>query len=241
MKHAVIVGAGDSVGLSVARKLSEQEVFLHLLEKKEEKAKELESEFTENASVYICDATKNEELENVFEKISSQTSEIHYLLNTISKNPFKSIDIISYEEMVETLTTTLISYMNATRLASPLLAHKASVVNISSVHGFNTRKNFSTYAAGKGGVHAFTRGAALDLREKMVRVNTVVPGGFADTNYMRENQNWKEKIEKDQISTLEEIRDVVLFLLSSQSSSINAETIICDKGVHAQRFSSDLF
>lgn len=97
------------------------------------------------------------------------------------------------------------------------------------------------YSVCKGGIDALARNLAIEFREKMVRVNTILPGGFTNNHYKDKTPNWKAKLKKRQIFTPENIADIVLFLLDDKSCSINGESIFCDGGLHAFKKSSSDF
>ncbi len=51
-----------------------------------------------------------------------------------------------------------------------------SVVNVSSVHAFQTMNRYTVYAAAKAGVEGMTRGLAVDLGPLNIRCNAIAPG-----------------------------------------------------------------
>ena len=54
-----------------------------------------------------------------------------------------------------------------------------SVVNISSVHESIPQPRSAPYAASKGGIEMLTKTIALELADKGIRVNGIVPGAIA--------------------------------------------------------------
>jgi NAD(P)-dependent dehydrogenase (short-subunit alcohol dehydrogenase family) len=63
------------------------------------------------------------------------------------------------------------------REAESLLARQGgSVVNIASTHALATVAGRSAYAAAKAGMLGLTRGLAIDLGPRNIRVNSVLPG-----------------------------------------------------------------
>jgi NAD(P)-dependent dehydrogenase (short-subunit alcohol dehydrogenase family) len=63
------------------------------------------------------------------------------------------------------------------REAESLLARDGgSVVNIASTHAISTVLGRSAYAAAKAGMLGLTRGLAIDLGPRNIRVNSVLPG-----------------------------------------------------------------
>jgi NAD(P)-dependent dehydrogenase (short-subunit alcohol dehydrogenase family) len=118
------------------------------------------------------------------------------------------------------------------------------VVNIASFHAGATIENFSAYAAAKSGVVGLTRGAALDLAPKGVRVNAVCPGIVETAMW----QAWLDELDAPEaavaevlklqplgrIGRPEEIAEAILFLGSEQASYITGTTLFADGGVTAR-------
>ena len=94
------------------------------------------------------------------------------------------------------------------------------------------------YAASKAGVESLTRALAGELRDKQVRINVVAPGGFTSEYYKENYPDWKEKLDRGQIFTTEDMTNIVMFLLDEKSRAINGETIIADGDVFTVRSSS---
>ena len=66
-----------------------------------------------------------------------------------------------------------------------LVAAKGAIVNVASVHAVATSSNVGAYAASKGALVALTRAAAVELADKGVRCNAVLPGAV-DTSMLRD-------------------------------------------------------
>jgi NAD(P)-dependent dehydrogenase (short-subunit alcohol dehydrogenase family) len=71
----------------------------------------------------------------------------------------------------------IFGYVFMAQAALPHLeAVKGCIVNTGSIVGMTGEPLLIDYCATKGAIHAFTRALALNLGEKGVRVNAVVPG-----------------------------------------------------------------
>ena len=127
-------------------------------------------------------------------------------------------------------------------VAPQLIAARGAVVNVSSVHATATSCSRAAYAASKGGLTAFTRGAALELASYGVRLNTVAPGAV-DTATLREQLGSSQQaqpvlLERTPLRRMgrpEEIAYAVAFLLDGERSGfITGQCIVVDGGALAR-------
>lgn len=111
-----------------------------------------------------------------------------------------------------------------------------SIVNISSVDESIPQPRSAPYTASKGGIEMLTKTIALELADKGIRVNGIVPGTIAtDRNKdILEDEKKKEeekKIPINRIGQPVEIAKVALFLASNDASYISGATIYGDGGL----------
>jgi NAD(P)-dependent dehydrogenase (short-subunit alcohol dehydrogenase family) len=129
------------------------------------------------------------------------------------------------------------------RAATPaLVERRGAVVNVSSVAGPRAFPGVVAYCVSKAAIDQLTRCAALDLAPKGVRVNAVNPGvvrtnlhrrgGMEETKYLDFLERSTSTHPLGRVGTVEEIADLVAFLLSPSSGWITGETISIDGGRH---------
>ena len=84
---------------------------------------------------------------------------------------------ISEDQLRRTFETNIFGYVFMAQAALPHLQDvKGCIVNTGSIVGMTGEPLLIDYCATKGAIHAFTRALALNLGDKGVRVNAVVPG-----------------------------------------------------------------
>jgi len=118
------------------------------------------------------------------------------------------------------------------------LAKKASVVFTSSLDGIGpTTVANSVYAATKGALSAFVRGAALELAGRQTRVNAVCPG-MVQTHILDEAALSEEDLQEDlknyPLRRYGEPRDIALavtYLLSDAASWVTGTNMVIDGGL----------
>src|SRR5262249_51550843 len=123
--------------------------------------------------------------------------------------------------------------------ASPLIARKGSIVNISSVASSRPYANLAAYCVSKAAVDMFTRCAALDFAPHGVRVNAVNPGvvvtelhtvTHAIADYPAFLERSKSTHPLGRVGQAGEIAALVLFLLSAEAGWITGATVAIDGG-----------
>lgn len=109
-----------------------------------------------------------------------------------------------------------------------------AIVNIASVNGHFPAHFHVAYSAAKAGVIMLTKGAALELGERGIRVNSVSPGlvatpltgGLMDTPGVMDA--FLERIPTSRPAEPEEIAGAALYLASAEAAYINGTDLIVD-------------
>lgn len=144
------------------------------------------------------------------------------------------------EDDMDTLWRVNVAGMARVMKAAVLhLCDGAAVVNIASLTGLIGRlTGASLYGASKAGVMAYTRYLACELAPK-VRVNCLAPGYIAVpmSASMRAVSGGEEaltpQVPLGRLGTVDEMADIVEYLLSDRASYITGATIVADGGVTA--------
>ena len=98
------------------------------------------------------------------------------------------------------------------------------IVNIGSMAAKRANGNAPMYCTAKAAVNMLSAGAAIQLKEKNIRVTTLNPGG-ADTPFWGER-----KVDRSKLLKASDVADVIMFILSLDSrvavSEINFESFL---------------
>jgi len=160
------------------------------------------------------------------------------LVNNAGIRQREKFDNIKVNQLNDIVNTNLKSVFRLSQLFSSILNKKASsIVNISSIVGPRGFKNLSGYAMTKSGVIGLSKSLAVELAEKKIRVNTICPG-FIKTSYAEKFKKnlpriYKYTIERTPMKrwgTSAEVADLIMFLLSNNSSYITGNVFYIDGG-----------
>ncbi|MEZ8544027.1 SDR family NAD(P)-dependent oxidoreductase [Vibrio splendidus] len=118
-----------------------------------------------------------------------------------------------------------------------LKKHSGSIVNISSIHSTQTKKNFVAYATTKAALSSMTRNMVLDLGNQ-VRINAIEPAAIA-TDMLKAGFAGKEEKYREleafhpigRVGTPSEVAKLAVFLSSDESGFVQGACISASGGI----------
>ena len=119
-----------------------------------------------------------------------------------------------------------------------------SIVLIGSVLSRKGIAGFAAYSAAKGGVESLTKSASVELADRGIRVNCVLPGPIltpmSRSGFEADGLSVEQGIERlaagvplNRMGQPQEVAAVVLFLLDSASSYMTGASVPVDGGANA--------
>ncbi|PJR04069.1 SDR family NAD(P)-dependent oxidoreductase [Avrilella dinanensis] len=243
-KIAIITGGAGGLGAAEALLFAKEGAKLLITDIQEEGLKNVKNEITANGGIvdYIVhDVTSEQDWDKVVNKAIELYGAIHILVNNagITGNLMSSIEETSVEEFKKVLDINILSQFIGIKAVVPHMKKNedgASIINISSIAGIVGSAKATAYTASKGAVRSFTKGAAAELVNHKIRVNSVHPGYVATP--MTKNLPNAEEFKKMAIGITpmrreavpEEIAFGVLYLASDESSYTTGSEMVIDGG-----------
>lgn len=195
-----------------------------------------------------AELTLPEDSERAVRKTLAEFGRIDGLVNNAGLNDGVGLQSGNYQRFVDSLHKSLVHYYLMAHHALPALKEsRGSIINIASKTAETGQGNTSAYAAANGGRLALTREWAVELRKDGVRVNAVIVAECYTPQYdswiktLPDTENALSKITQriplgNRMTTVEEIADTVVFLLSERSSHTTGQFVHVDGGyVHLDR------
>jgi len=112
---------------------------------------------------------------------------------------------------------------------------RGNILSISSVNALRGHKGVAVYSATKAALDGMARSLAKELGTSGIRVNTVAPGYFESDMVGELTEEQKARIKRrtplGRLATIDDIVDVVAFMMSPQSRFITGQTIVVDGGI----------
>jgi len=241
-KTALVTGAGKGIGKACAIALAEAGANLIILSRTKSDLDKVEKQITKlkrKCQSYICDVSNYDEVQNVFNRIST----LDILVNNAGTNRPDHFTKIKKEDMDYVVDLNTKAAFHVAQMGSNVMLKSknrkvkgGSIINMSSQLGKVGAPNRSIYNMTKFGLEGLTRGMALDLAKNNIRVNTICPT-FVETpmvkNFFKDKKFKKammDNIPLGRLATDSDIATAVVYLASNASSMITGSSLVIDGG-----------
>jgi L-fucose dehydrogenase len=244
-KVIIVTGGSKGIGLGIVESLIKEDAIPVIITRNKSSVLEIVETLKEkgNEVFYaLAELTNPEECKNAVTAVVEKYGRIDGLVNNAGFNDGVGLENGSYEGFIESLKRNVVHYYLMAQYALPeLKKSKGAIVNIGSKTADTGQGGTSGYAASNGARNALTREWALELLPYSIRVNAVIVAECNTPQY----GNWIKifpnpegkmaSITKNiplgkRMTTIEEIGDTVVFLLSSKSSHTTGQLLYVDGG-----------
>ena len=232
-----LLAAEGAIPIIVGRNEQDNLALVEVIEKAGGKADQL-----------VAELTDPEASKRAVELILARHGRINGLVNNAGVNDGVGLEHGDYERFMLSLHRNVVHYYLMAHYALPALKEsKGGIINIGSKTAETGQGGTSAYAAANGARNALTREWAVELLPFGIRVNALIVAEawtplyqdwiktFPNPEEKFKNITDKIPLEK-RMTTVEEIANMVVFLLSSKSSHTTGQLIHVDGGyVHLDR------
>lgn len=195
-----------------------------------------------------AELSKPEECKKAIDLTLERFGRIDGIVNNAGANDGVGLESGDYESFMASLHRNMVHYYLLVHHALPALkASKGVILNITSKTAETGQGNTSGYAASNGARNALTREWAVELLPFGIRVNAIVVAECYTPLYdkwIKTLPNPEETLKAieskiplgNRMTTIEEIADMAVFLISKRSSHTTGQLIHVDGGyVHLDR------
>ena len=183
-----------------------------------------------------CDISDSQQFDDICKTASESHGGIDILVNAAGISLPNDDSLSQFERFTKTLSVNLTATYQCCDIISDYMSNGGSIINITSIGSILGFPDNPGYVASKGGVRALTKGLALDLAMRNIRVNNIVPG-YIKTDMTQKSFNNpslnEERVNRMMIKrwgNVEDIAAAAIFLASDGASYITGTDLIIDGG-----------
>lgn len=249
-KVALITGASYGIGFAIATAYAKAGAVIVFNDIKQELVDKGLAAYEEQgikAHGYVCDVTKEEQVQSMVESIEKEVGVIDILVNNAGIIKRIPMCDMTAEEFRQVIDVDLNAPFIVSKAVIPGMIKKGhgKIINICSMMSELGRETVSAYAAAKGGLKMLTRNIASEYGEYNIQCNGIGPGYIAtpQTAPLREIQPDGSKHPFDQFiiaktpaarwGETEDLQGPAVFLASDASDFVNGHVLYVDGGILA--------
>jgi 3-oxoacyl-[acyl-carrier protein] reductase len=233
-KVAMITGGSRGIGRAVALEFAREGGRLVLIAAQDRQAlSNVEGEIAAVGGESIgrlADVARRDEIEQVVDAAVAKWGRIDVLVNNAGILQLGPLESISEARWDTTLSVHLKGTFTCTQAVIPIMKNRGGgkIINIAAPSALRGSYGVADYAAAKGGIVAFTRNAANELKAYNIQVNCISP--VADTRmtekltrFRREHQGIARR-EREFVAP-EAIAPAFLFFATADSDYVTGQLI----------------
>ena len=237
-RTALITGGAAGIGRGIAESISKEGASTVIFDVQD--ADELIERINNNggrAFFRRVDITDMESVKKTVKEIEKEAGVIDILINNAGITRDNLLLRMNESDWDNVIDVNLKGTFNCTKtvLRGMLKKRWGRIISISSIIGIMGNAGQSNYAASKAGIIGFTKSIAREAASRGITVNAIAPG-FIKTHMTEElsdevSQEYLSNIPAGRFGEIEDIANLVNFLISEEASYITGQVIQVDGGL----------
>ncbi|PWA08772.1 enoyl-[acyl-carrier-protein] reductase FabL [Pueribacillus theae] len=242
-KVALVTGSSRGIGKVIATRLAEKgyDLVINYARNKraaQETADELKK-LGSDVLVIKCNVGKVDKVKEMFQQIDEYFGRLDILVNNAASGVLRPLMELEESHWNWTMDINSKALLFCAQEAAKLMEKNGggTIVSMSSIGSIRVLDNYTAVGVSKAALEALTRYLAVELAPKNIIANAV-SGGVVDTDALTHFPNREELLEDalsrtpaGKIVKMEDLANVVMFLLSEEASMIRGQTLIVDGGI----------
>jgi glucose 1-dehydrogenase len=235
-KVALVTGANTGIGLAIAERLqSDGFALIYGTRERDDQTKEVYERLAAQGKVewVTGDLSDAKVPARLVEEGVEALGRLDVLVNNAGLTVSKPALELTAEDFDTIFSVDVRAAFLASKAAVEHMRSGGSIVNVTSVHEHVPRPGFALYAAAKAALGMMTRGLALELAGRGIRVNAVAPGAIATERNVETNE-LKPEIPLGRAGEPEEVAGLVSYLASDEAHYVTGASFLIDGGMALQ-------
>ena len=241
-KIALVTGASRGIGECIAKLLAQNGAHVIVSSRKIEGCQTVVESIIEaggSAQAIACHIGEMDQIESIFNQISTEHGKLDILVNNAAANPYfghiLDTDLNAFQKTVD---VNIRGYFFMSIMGGKLMKANdgGAIVNVASINGVTPGDYQGIYSISKAAVISMTKAFAKECAQFNIRVNALLPGGtdtkFASTlvNNPKILDQMMQHVPMRRVAQPEEMAGTVLYLVSDASSYTTGTAINVDGG-----------
>ncbi|HLU90899.1 MAG TPA: SDR family NAD(P)-dependent oxidoreductase [Cyclobacteriaceae bacterium] len=229
---AVITGAASGLGFAIASKLSSEGVKLALLDFNGDKLEQIAGEMATETKIFVLDITDEAQVRQTIDDIKDHFGKLDILVNSagITGQTNLKSHLTETEDVRKVFEVNYFGSYYTSKHALPYMVGQGygRVLHIASIAGKEGNAGMIAYSSSKAAVIGMTKVQGKEYAETGITVNALAPAVIrtAMVEAMPEEQvkYMTDKIPAKRCGTLEEVANLVAYIVSPMNSFTTAFT-----------------
>lgn len=232
---ALVTGSSRGIGRSIALDLAANGWAVIVHGSRESDALHLSFEEVKKLSPASTMAVADLSDRDAIRRLFSRYDHLAVLVNNAAtQNPSPFLDLKD-ADLDLILAVNLKAPFLCSQLAARLMRKNKTggkIINISSVHALDPKRNFAHYSIAKSGLEMLTKSTAMELAPFNIQVNSIIAGAIKTEMSPADRQaKLLSAIPANRIGETDEIAHLVTFLCSQECNYMTGASIVVDGGI----------
>lgn len=236
-KLFIVTGAGSGIGRETSRVLTELGATVIMLDVNADGLAETTAFACDHAIPITIDLTDNLAVAETVSQIVERHGKLDGLVHCAGISSRKPLNVLSKDGFSKVMDVNFFSFVELVKQCAKKKHIKdgASIVVISSISSIRGYKAKTEYCVSKAAVDAFVRCMALELADRKIRVNSVMPAEVLTPLALKARETNAAIGASDFQAPLGpsepyEVANTIAFLLSDATKTITGTSILIDGG-----------
>ncbi len=238
---ALVTGASSGLGERFAEVAAANGAAVVLTARREDRLKEIAAKIKKSggeATYAVCDVTDNASVARAFDVAEKKFGIVDLFVANAGMARLAKVTDMPESEYRQLMATDMDAvFFNSREAANRMIgANKGgSIITTASIAAFMVERNIVAYNMAKAAVVQFTKGFALEVARKNIRVNAIAPG-YVVTEINRDfllspkGQEGMQRLPIQRYGEVDDLDGVFLLLASNASRWMTGTTVVIDGG-----------